>query len=139
MKNKYIYIGLFVALIGLFTACDEDRWLERTPKDRITDEQLWNDPNMIMGLLANYYDRLPQLAGIFNTGASTEFDDAMWSGHVDQNGRNDLAYGDSYGRYWDYTFIRDINLALENMAAYSVKITEAQKKQFNGELRFIRA
>ncbi|MDR2467236.1 MAG: RagB/SusD family nutrient uptake outer membrane protein [Prevotellaceae bacterium] len=137
--NKYICISLFAVAAGLFAGCNEDGWLERTPKDRITDEQLWNDASMIMGLLANYYDRLPQLAGVFNTGTSAEFDDAMWSGHVDQNGRNDLTYGDSYGRYWDYTFIRDINLALENMEAYSVKITDAQKKQFGAELRFIRA
>lgn len=126
-------------IVGLFTSCNEDDWLQRTPKDRITDEQLWNDPNMILGLLANYYDRLPQLAGVFNTGTNAEFDDAMWSGHVDQNWRNDIHYGDDYARYWDYTFIRHINLSLENLDEYSVKLSDAQKKQFNAELRFIRA
>ena len=126
-------------IVGLFTSCNEDDWLQRTPKDRITDEQLWNDPNMILGLLANYYDRLPQLAGVFNTGTNAEFDDAMWSGHVDQNWRNDIHYGDDYARYWDYTFIRDINLSLENLDQYSVKLSDAQKNQFNAELRFIRA
>lgn len=126
-------------IVGLFTSCNEDDWLQRTPKDRITDEQLWNDPNMILGLLANYYDRLPQLAGVFNTGTNAEFDDAMWSGHVDQNWRNDIHYGDDYARYWDYTFIRHINLSLENLDEYSVKLSDAQKKHFNAELRFIRA
>lgn len=126
-------------IVGLFTSCNEDDWLQRTPKDRITDEQLWNDPNMILGLLANYYDRLPQLAGVFNTGTNAEFDDAMWSGHVDQNWRNDIHYGDDYARYWDYTFIRHINLSLENLDEYSVKLSDAQKKQFNAEFRFIRA
>lgn len=139
MKNKYIILLVFAIVIGMFSSCDEDSWLERKPKDRITDEQLWNDPNMVLGLLANYYDRLPQLAGVFNTGTSAEFDDAMWSGHVDQNYRNDLNYGDNYGRYWDYTFIRDINLSLENMEKYSTELTEEKKKQFNAELRFIRA
>lgn len=124
---------------GLLAGCNEDEWLERTPKDRLTDEQVWNDPNMILGVLANYYDRLPQLAGVFNTGASAEFDDAMWSGHTDQNSHNDLAYGDSYGRYWDYDFLRDINLSLENIAQHGGNLTDEQKKQFNAELRFIRA
>lgn len=123
----------------MFVSCDEDGWLQRDPKDRITDEQLWNDPNMVLGLLANYYDRLPQLAGVFNTGTNAEFDDAMWSGHVDQNWRNDINYADDYARYWDYGFIRDINLSLENMAKYSEKLTEVQKKQFEAEFRFIRA
>ena len=108
MKIKYIYLLIALMIVGLFTSCNEDDWLQRTPKDRITDEQLWNDPNMILGLLANYYDRLPQLAGVFNTGTNAEFDDAMWSGHVDQNWRNDIHYGDDYARYWDYTFIRHI-------------------------------
>lgn len=139
MKIKYIYLLIALMIVGLFTSCNEDDWLQRTPKDRITDEQLWNDPNMILGLLANYYDRLPQLAGVFNTGTNAEFDDAMWSGHVDQNWRNDIHYGDDYARYWDYTFIRHINLSLENLDEYSVKLSDAQKKHFNAELRFIRA
>ncbi len=139
MKIKYIYLLIALMIVGLFTSCNEDDWLQRTPKDRITDEQLWNDPNMILGLLANYYDRLPQLAGVFNTGTNAEFDDAMWSGHVDQNWRNDIHYGDDYARYWDYTFIRHINLSLENLDEYSVKLSDAQKNQFNAELRFIRA
>lgn len=139
MKIKYIYLLIALMIVGLFTSCNEDDWLQRTPKDRITDEQLWNDPNMILGLLANYYDRLPQLAGVFNTGTNAEFDDAMWSGHVDQNWRNDIHYGDDYARYWDYTFIRHINLSLENLDEYSVKLSDAQKKQFNAEFRFIRA
>ncbi|MDR2913943.1 MAG: RagB/SusD family nutrient uptake outer membrane protein [Tannerella sp.] len=144
MKNKYLY--LLIAAIVLFTGCNEDDWLQRDPKDRITDEQLWNDPNMIMGLLANYYDRIgnktdkdPKLETIFNTGLLCEYDEAMWSGHVDGNGRNDFAYSNAYGQYWDYVFIRDINLSLEGLDEYSVKLTEVQKKQFNAELRFIRA
>ncbi|WP_085536117.1 RagB/SusD family nutrient uptake outer membrane protein [Massilibacteroides vaginae] len=139
MKNKILYILISFMVIGHFTCCNEDSWLQRTPKDRITDEQLWNDPNMILGLLANYYDRLPQLAGVFNTGTNAELDDAMWSGHVDQNSRNDFNYADDYGRYWDYKFIRDINLAMENMELYSQKLTDLQKKQFKAEFRFLRA
>lgn len=139
MKSKYILLSLLIAFTSIWVSCDEDAWLQRDPKDRITDEQMWNDPNMILGLLANYYDRMPQLAGVFNTGTMAEFDDAMWSGHVDQNGRNDLHYGNDYGRYWDYTFIRDINLSLENMDKYSNKLNEEQKKQFNAEMRFIRS
>lgn len=137
--KKYTILVILLAMAGMFTSCDEDGWLQRDPKDRITDAQLWNDPTMVLGLLANYYDRMPQLAGVFNTGTNTEFDDAMWSGHVDQNWRNDLNYGDDYGRYWDYAYIRDINLAIENLDKYSTKLNDTQKKQFNAELRFIRA
>lgn len=138
MKNKYIFL-LLLSIMNLFNGCKEDDWLQREPKDIVSDEQVWNDPIMITALLGNFYDRLPSLSGVFNSGVSSEFDDAMWSGHVDQNGRNNLAYPDSYGRYWDYTFIRDINLALEYLDKYSVKLPDEKKKQFNAEFRFIRA
>lgn len=139
MKSKYIIFACLLAVATSFVSCDEDGWLQRDPKDRITDEQLWNDAGMILGLLANYYDRMPQLAGVFNTGTNTEFDDAMWSGHVDENWRNEVQYANDYGKYWDYGYIRDINLALENMDKFSTKLNDTQKKQFNAELRFIRA
>lgn len=139
MKSKYIFLSILFFVSCIFVSCDEDSWLDRDPKDRITDEQLWNDPNMILGLLANFYDRIPSFGGVFNVDRPSEWDDAMWSGHTDQNGFNDFRYPDDYARYWDYTFIRDINLSLENMDNYSVRLNEAQKNQFNAEFRFIRA
>lgn len=138
MKIKYTYITIAVILLS-FTACDEDKWLEREPQNIITDEQLWNDPILVQSLMANYYNRLPSLHGVFNTGGMSEIDDAMWSGHQDQNWRNDFQYGEDYGRYWDYGFIRDINLALDNIEQYSTELTDLQRDLFRAELRFLRA
>ncbi|MEH3114448.1 RagB/SusD family nutrient uptake outer membrane protein [Pedobacter terrae] len=136
---KKIYIA-FALLIGLtMHSCKHDDWFYRESKTTITDEQLWNDPNLITSLLANYYNRLPSLHGVFNTGGMTEIDDAMWSGTRDQNGRNDFQYGNDYGRYWDYGLIRDLNLSLENINALGGKLTPAQQSQFIAEMRFIRA
>ncbi|WP_417885496.1 RagB/SusD family nutrient uptake outer membrane protein [Zunongwangia sp.] len=131
---RIIMVACFIGVIG----CDNDAYLERQPKDIIGDEQLWNDPALIKSLLANYYDRLPSLHGVFNVGGMTEIDDAMWSGHNDQNWRNDFQYGYDYGRYWDYGFVRDINLALDNLEEFSTEIDVDQKKLFGAELRFIR-
>ncbi len=140
MRTKLIYILVFICSLNLFVSCIGDDWFERTPQDMITDEQLWNDPDLVLGLLANYYDRLPQLAGVFNTATMSEFDDAMWSGHTDGDYHNNIrAYGYDYGRYWDYTFIRDINLALENLETYGSDLNEDYRRQFKAELRFIRA
>ncbi|WP_421941490.1 RagB/SusD family nutrient uptake outer membrane protein [Pedobacter sp.] len=137
MKKLYITMAL-LACLGM-NSCKHDEWFERDPKQMITDEQLWNSPTLMTSLLANYYNRLPTLHGVFNTGGMTELDDAMWSGHRDQNWRNDFQFGDDYGRYWDYGFIRDINLSLENIQTLSTKLTPAQKNLFSAELRFIRA
>jgi hypothetical protein len=40
---------------------------------------------------------------------------------------------------WNYSLIRDINLAIEKITNVSVKLTDAQKTQFISELRFLRA
>ncbi len=137
--KKYKITGLILIAFLFIVSCDNEDWLERDPKNIITDEQLWNDPQLIQSLLANYYDRLPSMHGVFNSGGMTEIDDAMWSGHFDQNWRNDFQYGNDYGRYWDYTFIRDINLALDNLNEFSTEIDANQKSLFTAELRFIRA
>lgn len=148
MRNKYNYLILSLFLI-VAAGCKEE-WLERPSKTIITEEQVWNDPKQIEALLANYYDRIPTLTGIND--ATTDgyniaqwrnmamFDDAMWSGYSGEDGRNQfVSYGYDFGRLWNYSLIRDVNLALESIDKYSVNLTGAQKKQFSAELRFIRA
>jgi len=142
---------LFAACLLAFTACEKD-WLERQPRTILLEEQVWNDPKQIVALLANFYDRLPTQTGlqdIDNAGADgriaqwrdmANFDDAMWSGQSNNDGRNNIpAYGFDSWRLWNYTLVRDINLALENIAEYGTSLSEGQKRQFSAELRFLRA
>ncbi|MCE4566627.1 RagB/SusD family nutrient uptake outer membrane protein [Maribellus sp. CM-23] len=136
MKTKILLLMVVSATLAMLVSCDNDAWLERQPKNRINDDQLWSDPGLILSLLSNYYDRIP--GDVFNTQADCQIDDAMWSGHNDANWLNDFTYGDDYGRYWDYGFIRDINLAIENLEKYST-LSEEEILQYNAELRLIRA
>ncbi len=138
---KLIYNTLIISgLLIMAAGCKKD-WLERTPQTIILESQVWNDPKQVLGLLANYYDRLPTDMGLDgNWRNMADYDDALWSGYTGEDGRNNIiSYAYSRWAYWDYTLIRDINLALENIEKYSVKLTDLQKKQFSGELRFIRA
>lgn len=148
MRNKYKYLILSLFLI-VMAGC-KDEWLERPSKTIITEEQVWNDPKQIVALLANFYDRIPTLTGIIDVTTDgfniaqwrnmAMFDDAMWSGYSGEDGRNQLVnYAYDFGRLWNYSLIRDINLSLESIEKYSVTLTDVQKKQFSAELRFIRA
>lgn len=129
MKKNYIKIFLLgAAITSLLSSCG-DGWFERDPKNILTNEQVWNDPAMIKSQLANLYDRIPQLHGNFNTGGMCETDDAMYCGTLDQNYRNELRYGNDYGRWWDYEFIRDINMSIENITKYGTEISEEIKNQ----------
>jgi len=124
LRFKLTYIGVALLTLSSLSSCKHDDWFDRDSKALITDAQLWNDPKLLTSLVANYYDRLPTLHGVFNTGGMTELDDAMWSGHRDQNWHNDFQFGDDYGRYWDYGLIRDLNLSLENITQFSTQLTE---------------
>lgn len=121
----------------VFAGCND--WLERKPQNVILEEQVWNDPKMITGLLANYYDRLPAHTSLTTGWAEfSAYDEAMWSNNDD--GRNNIiAYPFNRWTLWDYGLIRDINLALESIDKYAVKLSDGQKAQFNAELRFLRA
>ena len=93
MKSKSIKILLMGAAITSMLSSCGDSWFEREPKNILTNELVWNDPNMIKSQLANLYNRIPQLHGDFNTGGMCETDDAMYCGTLDQNYRNELRYG----------------------------------------------
>lgn len=128
---------LIGAAIWSASSCKQD-WLDRQPVNIIVDSQVWNDPNLITSLLANYYSRLPVHTQIDNNnGGFADYDEASWSGSGD--GRNNIiSYGFDRWRLWDYSLIRDINLALDNIQT-STALTAAQKTQFNAEFRFLRA
>lgn len=148
MKN--IYLGL-ILLLSLFTISCKKDWLDRQSKTLIVDNQIWNDPNQIQALLANYYDRLATDAGLqdINDGADgrlaqwrnmADYDDAMWSGYSGEDGRNNIVnYATNRWELWNYSLIRDINLAIENIATYGKTLNDVQSSQFTSELRFLRA
>lgn len=151
MKPSLKSLGLGTALLlGLSTSCQKE-FLERTPTNIILDSQLWNDTNLINGLLANYYDRLPTHTAIYQ-GADNNanpprptgwvdfsaYDEAMWSGY--NNYPNDIFNYDAFRwSNWDYGLIRDINVALDGIDKNSTSLSTAQKDQLKAEFRFIRA
>lgn len=153
MKKLFRYF-LIICCLFSFAACKKG-WLERTPRNIVLEEQVWNDPTQIVGLLANLYDRIPTDMGLVDIDHvnidinqarqaqwrnMADYDDAMWSGYSGEDARNNItAYPFDRWRVWHYSVIRDINLALENIAKYGVRLTPTQKEQFTAELRFLRA
>ena len=141
MKSLVKYTVCF--LIILSVSCQKKDWLDRNSPTLLPGEQTFKDPLLIVGLLANYYDRLPTDASLTsNWQRATTYDDAVWSGggNAADEARNTFtSYASDNWTLWDYGLIRDINLALSDMETYGVTLTAAQKAQFNAEFRFLRA
>lgn len=141
---------ILVLVVLMMSGCAEE-WLDRKPQNIILEEQIWNDPKLITGLLANYYDRLPYHTDL-NHGSTTDnaipnkegwqdfaaYDEAMWSNNDDAR-NNIVTYAFDRWRLWDYVLVRDINLALENIEKFGTSLSAEQKVQFSAELRFLRA
>lgn len=140
---KKIYLIAFVAVVSLVQlSCRKGKdWLQLEPRNILTDAQVWNDPKQYLGLFANYYDRLPTDMGFDgNWRNMADYDDAMWSGESNNEGRNNITqYATNRWEFWDYGLIRDINLSLEKMEEFGTTLTPQQKKEFAAEFRFIRA
>jgi starch-binding outer membrane protein, SusD/RagB family len=136
---KCIKIFIIALLATMIASCDD--WLERKPTNVLTDEQVWNDPDLILGVLSNFYDRLP--AHVSLTAGWPEmaaYDEAMWSGLSNNNFLNNYVnYPTTRWTYWDYGLIRDINLSIDKIGTESTELTDTEKTQFIAELRFIRA
>ena len=139
MKRIYFLTSILVFSVALFS-CKKD-WLQREPKNLLTDDQIWNDPKQYLNLFANFYNRLPTDMGLDgNWRNMADYDDAMWSGNSNDEGRNNItSYGTNRWEYWDYDLIRDINLSIDKMNQLGTNLTAIQKREFDAEFRFIRA
>jgi len=132
-----------MAMLLPLSSCKKDI-LNTASQTILTDEQTWNEPKSVTSVLANLYDRLPK-HGTVSQGPEffTTYDEAIWSGlsNNDLEARNNLInYPYERWRLWDYDFIRDINVAIDKIAAAnSLSMTETVKKQFIAEFRFLRA
>ena len=139
MKKKIFVIC--AVLLGLVVVSCKKDWLERTPKNILTDDQVWNDPKQLLSLLANFYNRIPSDMSIdANWRNMADYDDAMWSGNSNDEGRNNISsYATDRWNLWDYEFIRDINLSIEKLEELGVNLEADTKRELTAELRFIRA
>ena len=134
MKN--IVKTLFILILFFyFTGCG-DKWLDDPVSTTIIlPNQVWNDEVMVVGLLCNYYDRLPVNYNLLNYARMAELDEAC---HSDNNYMDLKTYSWDSWSLWEYSLIRDINLAIEGVATSTV-FTDKLKEEYTAEFRFLRA
>jgi starch-binding outer membrane protein, SusD/RagB family len=134
MKKLFIILSVILLFVG--PGCQKD-WLERESRTLITEDKVWNDQSLILGLLANYYNTLSFDESNDNNTNMARYDDAMWSGTGDGTNKS-TTFAYSTWTLWSYTLIRNINKSLEELEKYS-SLSPSIKKQYSAEFRFIRA
>lgn len=143
---------LLLSLAASLGGCTDD-YLTTEPKTILTDDRLWTDPNLITGVIADFYGRLPQYLEFGEQDEVEPFaayDEALWSGIISTGAEgtpNQIReYADDRWALWDgdedgssYGLIRDINLAIEKIGEVSSPSLDPLKAQFLAELRYQRA
>ncbi|OOQ57327.1 RagB/SusD family nutrient uptake outer membrane protein [Mucilaginibacter pedocola] len=140
---KKITIILMCAGLFITGSCRKDsEFLDVPPKSIIDANVAFTDPNLVLSVLGDLYNRMVDFSSLDNGWASfVDFSEAFpsengSSGFVTRNG---WGYGE-WG-IWDYTYIRELNLFIQRITA-APAVTDEEKilqKQFIAEGRFIRA
>jgi hypothetical protein len=139
MKKSLIAIGTIAILIFSGSCKKDEEFLNRQPTNVLSVEAVWKDPNLVLAAVGDLYDRYPDFQTIERWVDFTTFDEAFASnaGDYGRHQNNEYGYGD-WG-YWDYTYIRDINLFIQRGGEPTNLLDPTETSRFLAEARFIRA
>lgn len=140
--NKYIIAGSMLATIASFTSCEKA--IKVDPKQSIDLETALSTPNNINSAIVDAYATFKS-ARLYGRDI-TLFPDALAdngratgkSGRF--NGESTNARGSSFANWGTlYNNINNINLVIDAIPLLNPAASEAQTKQWLGELKFLRA
>lgn len=135
--KKYIFI-ILSGLLAFSSGCDDEEFLAKEPRNILLDEQIWKDETLVLSVLGDLYGRMPDYQSITNWGSYADFDEAFASGFGDYWRHKNTDYGFGEWGYWDYGYIREINLFIQKAEA-ATELSDADRARFVAEARFIRA
>ena len=142
MKKILSIITISIIAVGLWGCKKDSSFLNVPPNTFLTNEQVFSDPNLVLSVLADLYNRqvdFSSLNGGWKTFAdfSESFPSENGSAYIVQN--TGWGYG-QWGLNWfdSYNYIRDLNLFLQRDSA-ATGLSDEQKKRFYAEGRFLRA
>ena len=154
MIMKTIKRTIPLVLLILFSISCQDI-LDISPQDRIAEDAVWSDANLIHAYQAELYNGIPHgfYIHMYSKYTDEAFNNAPCCGadlfklntYTPTNiagaggGSGYWAAGSGYMYYWDraYTYIRKINVFLEKMNEIDVQMDD--KDQLVGEAKFLRA
>lgn len=134
--KKYIIL-LIIPL--LFAQCESDKeFLDKEPTNVLSEEQIYNNPDLVLSVLADLYNRYYDFGTVQDWASVARFNVSFWSeaGRYGEFQNGGYGYGD-WGT-WDYGYIRDMNLFLERLEN-STELDAEDLARFKAEGRFLRA
>lgn len=136
MKNKYIIITIALLLIGAY-GCNDD-FLNTYPPNKLTEEKVFNDPELLRSHMISNYINIPQAFKSWGFILDENTLDVNPLNGINAHTTNDFSASNSpYSGVWNlYIPIRSINLFIENIQKSEL---EDLKDIYLAEARLLRA
>lgn len=134
-------IGIIcILLLSLVVACKkaEENWLNIKPNNILLTDQVFSDPNLVLSVLADLYDRIPEYQELEQYWNFADFDIAFPSAYSDYWRVKNQVYDYNAWSYWDYGYIRDINLFIQRLRQ-ATQLDTSDQHRFLAEAQFLRA
>ncbi|RPD42102.1 RagB/SusD family nutrient uptake outer membrane protein [Chitinophaga barathri] len=139
MKLKIVSFGILTLLAGASSCKKESDFLNVLPTSILTNEQAFSDPNQVLSILANLYNRQLDFSTVRSWESMADFSETFPSqSNAPQEIVRRNEWGYNFWSTWDYTYIRELNIFLQRCEA-ATKLSDGDKKRFLAEGRFLRA
>ncbi|SER25017.1 RagB/SusD family nutrient uptake outer membrane protein [Pedobacter rhizosphaerae] len=137
--KKYIYILSAAALLTFGESCKKDsEFLDKQPTNTLDIEATWKDPNLVLSVIGDLYDRYPDFQRIESWWLFADFDEGFGSASGDYFRHQNLEYNYDSWNMWDYGYVRDLNNFIKK-GEESNTLKKEDKDRYLAEARFIRA
>ncbi|SDM17515.1 RagB/SusD family nutrient uptake outer membrane protein [Siphonobacter aquaeclarae] len=130
--KKIFLLGSFLLVLA---GCNDEKFLDKEPTNILNDAQVWQSPTLVLTVLADLYDRYPDLQSVEKWAEYANFDEAFASAASEYWRSRNSEYPYDWWNYWDYGLLRELNLFIQKCEAS--KLTE--KSLFLAEARYLRA
>jgi hypothetical protein len=150
LHMKRLKLILATLAVTFMVSCSDD-FLNQPPLDRITENDVWNDKNLMDAYLFKIYDRMPSdyLESFWDVGGSQR--DALSDlarGTYSWTSLNNQYRPGNWGTanntwpldWWGYDIIWKINYSIKNIELAPTNVLTTEERNYRlGELRFLRA
>lgn len=135
MKNKYFYITLIGLLLN-FYSCNDD-YLEKIPKDQITNDGFWKTNKDFESYAFGLYDFYGYGVGNQGNNIASNSDETCASLQSKNSRIFDLRVIPSSGGGWSWGYLRSCNIMIRE--AQNSTLEDLDKKHWEGVGRLLRA
>jgi hypothetical protein len=134
MKNIQISI---ITLIAIFLVSCNDDYLERTPKDQISNSSFWKAESDLEAYCNGLYPMLPEIPGTNGVADDNSDDFVPFSLNLYGIGMNVIPTNANEDGGWKWENVRACNVFMDNYK--NADCSDDLKNQYRGEVCFFRA